>query len=465
MANKITTANSKNISQSLRFESRHFYNRNSLLDVLTYFGFEVLDDVVTLSSGSTPEHFDFRKQQTDAYLVKSADVKRYNFNRTTLSFTTKEIHNSRKNKFVFPNDILISNTGKYLGFACLVPSDIKESTTNQNIARLRLKKVTNFTASFLTAYLNSYFGQQEIESLLTLTGQKYLNSSNLKKLRVPKFSNEKITIISDLISLINQKDTLAFEKISQAQSLFYSQIGVDFSAIEKENVFSVQKSFFADSDLWTPTYSYPLYVNTLKTIQSRWKTVKLGDIVTFKKGDEVGSDNYIGYLDKRKTDVPFIRTSDIVNYETDQYPDYFISEEIYKELNQDIKAGDVLFSKDGKIGMVGMLTKSDKVIIASGFCALRLKKEAEKYRFTPEYLFLVLSIKEIGIFASKRRTVVASTIPHLREERLKEIEIPILEPLAIEKITALVKIAFELKDEKKHLIKEVREKMDSYFEM
>ena len=115
--------------------------------------------------------------------------------------------------------------------------------------------------------------------------------------------------------------------------------------------------------------------------------------------------------------------------------------------------------------MVGMLTKSDKVIIASGFCALRLKKEAEKYRFTPEYLFLVLSIKEIGIFASKRRTVVASTIPHLREERLKEIEIPILEPLAIEKITALVKIAFELKDEKKHLIKEVREKMDSYFKM
>ena len=82
--------------------------------------------------------------------------------------------------------------------------------------------------------------------------------------------------------MINQKDTLAFEKISQAQSLFYSQIGVDFSAIEKENVFSVQKSFFADSDLWTPTYSYPLYVNTLKTIQSRWKTVKLGDIVTFK---------------------------------------------------------------------------------------------------------------------------------------------------------------------------------------
>lgn len=107
--------------------------------------------------------------------------------------------------------------------------------------------------------------------------------------------------------------------------------------------------------------------------------------------------------------------------------------------------------------------KSDSDSCDSCFVGLRLNHNAPKYRVTPEYLFLVLSIREIGIYASKRRTVVASTIPHLREERLKEIEIPILDEKIISEITALVKEAFRLKDEKKRLITEVRKTMDSYF--
>ena len=115
--------------------------------------------------------------------------------------------------------------------------------------------------------------------------------------------------------------------------------------------------------------------------------------------------------------------------------------------------------------MVGMITEYDKAIISSGFVGLHLKNMAKEFGITPEYLFLALSIKEIGIYASKRRTVVASTIPHLREERLKEIEIPILDKETISEITNLVKQAFKLKNEKKRLIAEVRETMDGYFEV
>ena len=74
-------------------------------------------------------------------------------------------------------------------------------------------------------------------------------------------------------------------------------------------------------------------------------------------------------------------------------------------------------------------------------------------------------MKETGLYPAIRRTVVASTIPHLREERLKEFEIPILDKTSMDEITKLVKEAFELKDEKKKLIKEVREEIDSYFDI
>jgi type I restriction enzyme S subunit len=467
MANKITTAYASEIETTARLEPRFFYNQNLLKKSFKKYGFEELKSFATLKSGSTPEHFEERKSKDDFYFIKSADVKRYNLNFSTISFVSKDTHNARKKFMVIPNDVLLSNTGKYLGFACIIPEKINEATTNQNIIRIRFKEraETRFTPFFILSFLNSLFGQIEIESLLTLTGQKYLNMEKFREYKIPKIEKEIIQKISEKTKKIIKNEMESLSILERAQNLFYQKLGIDFSKIQREKYYSVNLSDFAKDDLWTPAFSYPLYVNTLKTIQKKWQTVPLGDIATVKKGDEVGSENYNKYLDKKDSDVPFIRTSDLVNYEVDQFPDFYIPEEVYKELNQDIKAGDVIFTKDGKIGMSAMITKNDKVIIASGMVRLRLKTEAKKYNLTPEYLFIVLSLKETGLYPAIRRTVIASTIPHLREERLKEFEIPILDKTSIDEITKLVKEAFELKDEKKKLIKEVREEIDSYFDI
>lgn len=161
-------------------------------------------------------------------------------------------------------------------------------------------------------------------------------------------------------------------------------------------------------------------------------------MVTIKKGNECGKDNYTKYLDKKDTDIPFIRTSDFVNYKIDQFPDYYIPKEIYTELEQDIKFEDILFTKDGKIGMTAMITKNDKAVFGSGILRLRLKSEAKKYNLTPEYIFAILSLRETGLYPSIRRTVVASTLLHLSEKRFKEFEIPILDEKVIIEITKLV---------------------------
>lgn len=467
MAIKITTAYASEIKKIERLEPRFFYNQNLLKNSFKKYGFEKLNYFTTLKSGSTPKHSEYKENGKDFYFIKSGDVKRYNLNFSTISYVSNETHNSRKKFKVIPNDILLSNTGKYLGFACLIPEKIKEATTNQNIIRIRFKdKIkTEFNPLFILSFLNSQFGQIQIESLLTITGQKYLNKEKLRNFKIPKISKEKIKKISDKTKLIIENEIKAISIIERAQDLFYQKIGIDFSKIQKEKYYSVNLSDFIEDDLWTPTFSYPLYVNTLKAIKKKWQTVTLGKIATIKKGDEVGSDNYNKYLDKKDTDIPFIRTSDLVNYEVDQFPDFYIPNEIYQDLKQDVKAGDILFTKDGKIGMCAMITKNDKAIIASGMVRLRLKEEAKKYNLTPEYLFIVLSLKETGLFPAIRRTVVASTIPHLREERLKEFEIPILDKNFIDEITKLVKEAFELKDEKKKLIKEVTEEIDSYFDI
>ncbi len=361
------------------------------------------------------------------------------------------------------NDILLTIVGTIGKTALYKEEYIGKAGIPRHIAKIRLKEECGVSPEYIVAFFLSKLGKWQLNNITTGNIQPLLSIGNIGKLDIPIIPNKLHDEITSKEREFIDYETKSLNYISKAQRLFYNRIGIDFTTIAKENNFTVNKSDFADVDLWTPMYSYPLYVNTLKALQGKWDIVNIGKIADLKKGDEVGSETYIEYLDKRKTDVPFIRTSDIVNYEIDQYPDFYIPEEIYNELGQGFQKGDVLFTKDGKIGMVGMLTEYDKAIISSGFVGLRLKNKAREYGFTPEYLFLTLSIKEIGIYASRRRTVVASTIPHLREERLKEMEIPILDKGTIDEITDLVKLAFKLKDKKKRLISEVREIMDNYF--
>ena len=461
MANKITSVLSSDVFSTNRFEPKLYLFQNALKKSKENFSFVLLDKIATaINRGQSPKPETYKDKNTGEYVfIRTADVKKYQFNTETAVYLDSETFSTQKSNRITKNDILISVVGNYLGSTSVIPPNIEIGAFNDNSARIRITD-KSISPYYVSAFFNSVFGQQLIQSLVTRTGQKILSAGNVKQLSLPIIKNTDIAINYEKAT---DNGVQANSLIYKAQQLFYLRIGIDFNTIEKKNSFSVDKSNFAPADLWTPMYSYPLYVNTLKTIQSKWETVTVGEISDLKKGDEAGSDAYIGYLDKRKSDVPFIRTSDIVNYETEQYPDFYIPVEIYNELGQGFQQGDVLFTKDGKIGMVGMITESDKVIISSGFAGLRLNKKAKEYHITPEYLFLALSIKEIGIYASKRRTVVASTIPHLREERLKEIEIPVLDKNTIDEITELVKQAFKLKDEKKRLISEVRETMDNYF--
>ncbi len=382
------------------------------------------------------------------FFVSYSDIKKVEINKIPKKIQLQE------------KDILISRKGTP-GISVIITREDIDDIIGTEAILIRIKKC--YDPYYLVAFFNSKVFYEQILNNLSGTVASGINHPSLKKLKI-LYDDNLIEKISDKVKKTIELHVKANSILHNAQNIFYQKLSVDFSRIKKENSFLTNISNLIEKDLWTPAYSYPFYINILKTIQKKWQTVPVGEIATVKKGNEVGSIYYNKYLDKKDTDIPFIRTSDLVNYEVDQFPDFYIPKEIYQELKQDIKMGDIIFTKDGKIGMAAMITKNDKVIISSGIVRLRLRNEAKKYNFTPEYLFVILSLKETGLYPSIRRTVVASTIPHLREERLKDIEIPILDKDSIDEITKLVKEAFELKDIKKKLINEVREEIDNYFE-
>ena len=464
MAIKVTNISIQSILKSDRFEPRYHhvfrkfeeYEKSSNHQILKFGDEKILRKI------TDGEHAGQTFVKKGIRFLKNSAIKDFSINLYDGFYITEQKHLEQKRSALKPLDILFTTIG-HLGSTAIVPEAFGEANINQNVVKIEVNE-SFIDPYYLTAYLNANTTKKQIGALFTGNIHSIITYPKIKNIRI---------IVPDKVfqKSISKKYKAALDSeqsfhitIKKAKETFYQKIGINFSAIRKESSFSTSLQKIEKNDIWNPSFFYPLYVKTLKAIQANLQTISLGEIANIKKGDEVGSNQYVKYLDKKESDVPFIRTSDIFNYEVDQFPDFYISKEIYKDLKQDLKPGDIIFTKDGKIGMTAVITNNDKAILASGLARIRLKEESlKKYNITKEYLFTVLSLKETGLYPAIRRTVVASTIPHIREERLKEFEIPIIDKTHIDEITKLVKESFQFKDKKKCLLQEIRLEMDSFY--
>lgn len=361
------------------------------------------------------------------------------------------------------NDVLIAIYGTVGKSAVYRKEYVGKAGIPRHISNISLNKDAPITPEYLTAYFRSKAGKWQMFSLMTGNIQQLLSLKNLREFEVPVIDQAIMKLITNNERTAIEFEIQAHENIKQAQVLLYEGLNFDIKEIKRDFSFGVMFSHLKKSNIWSTNYYDRLYVNTAECLKKYNDAISLQQIVDFGKGDEVGSYSYNEFIQRKSDDKPFIRTSDIVNWEVDLYPDYYISDNDLVDIKQNVKVNDVIFTKDGKIGCVGLITDADNVVLSSGIEILRVNYLAKDKGITPEYLFIALSIPEIGRYAAIRRTVVASTIPHLREERLKDIEIPIIDTKIMKEITKLVKEAFMLKKQRKELLKENEQIFEKYF--
>jgi hypothetical protein len=84
-------------------------------------------------------------------------------------------------------------------------------------------------------------------------------------------------------------------------------------------------------------------------------------LVTLKPGDEIDSMNY------GTGDIPFMRTSDLASWELKREAKQSVSETVYAEWKQDLRAGDILLIYDGTylVGCSVLLCESDLPMLHS----------------------------------------------------------------------------------------------------
>jgi type I restriction enzyme S subunit len=459
---RITTKNKSEIISNNRFDPK-FYFVTDFFDALEA---KQPDNLIKLSevqkqivSGTYIDTYTTQEQGIP--YLRVGDIKPFSFdeNEADLVYVNPDVDAKIK---IQENDILIARTQAKtdkLGTASMADMHNSGWATSQHTTRIRVdeNKISPF---YLLAYLNSKFFKAQTALASYGSTRVEFTHSQMNQVRIFILKKD---LYNDIIKKVKtgiDYNRQAINLINEAKDILKKAISLN-KINEKQAYFQTDLQALKEVDIWNATCHLPFFADNEKELKTKFETIKLGEITDIKKGDEVGSKNYDVYINKRATDYAFIRTSDIVNHEIDLFPDYFISQSIYNTVNQELQSGDILFTKDGKIGQTAIVTKADKAIIASGIARIRIKKN--DHNITPEFIFVVLSLKETGFNPAIRRTVVGTTIPHLNEERLKQIAIPVLDEETINLITQKIKTAFELKSNRKHLIDSVLNELNNEY--
>lgn len=145
-----------------------------------------------------------------------------------------------------------------------------------------------------------------------------------------------------------------FEKYSTNKKFEQSKLGYTISFSEIEN------------QILSPRYYNPEVKNSLESISETHDVIRFGDLVN-KGIVEVKTGNEVGKLAYGTGEIPFVRTSDISNWEIKLDPKHGVSEEVYSSVSkkQDVRENDILMVKDGTylIGTCAIISKYDTQIV------------------------------------------------------------------------------------------------------
>lgn len=330
------------------------------------------------------------------------------FEKIPISFANNHSNIKRLDR----GEIVITKVGSPC-YASII-HDISDVALSRTV--LGLKKINNINPYYLTAFLRSKYGFNQLIRERELTIQFQLTLDRVGNILIFIPSN---TMLEKSV----ENCLLLYEQINnQSNALFNKSVDIMLTELGMtnwhpyhqltfvKNWSEVKKTSRLDAD-----YFQPRYEDIIKAINNySGGSSLLENLVNIKKCTEVGSEEY---LDEG---VPFTRVSNLTFFDITE--EKYISEELYQELKQhQPKKGEILLSKDATPGIAHYLGDTPKKMIPSGGI-LRLKRKTNKVN--DEYLTLALN--SLLVKQQINRDAGGSVILHWRPDQVKKTLIPIL---------------------------------------
>ena len=178
-----------------------------------------------VGSGKTPLGGDKNYLKEGVVFLRSQNVLKGKISLEDIAYISSETHESMRSSKVQEGDVLLNITGASIGRSAVFEGPgFKEANVNQHVCIIR---PIYYSSILLCDYLNSIFGQDQINTLQTGGNRQGLNFQNLRQLQVPNFSESVMIEIENQILKIGQQEDaigLLIESQKNLQSHLLNQI-------------------------------------------------------------------------------------------------------------------------------------------------------------------------------------------------------------------------------------------------
>lgn len=366
--------------------------------------------------------------------VRTSDISNWEIKYDPKQGVSEEIYTRyAKKQDVRSEDIFFVRDGTYLiGQSCIITDQDLPLLYQSHILKFRIRNTSPLSSWLFFASLNSPIVKKQIRSrqftadIIDTIGNRYRELL----LPIPKDNAVAARVIADVQEAIYERVKLRelIRKIPFWAQGVISNLSDDMPTellytdeLQGNSGFKVSSANIR-TDIFVPKYYDPQLEADLSKLAKTHELIPLSKLVrdgilSWNTGIEIGK---MAYGTGR---IPFIRTSDISNWELKGDPKQNVSEEIYEANKQDVKAGDIFVVRDGTylVGTSCILTEHDtKILYCGGIYKLRIERENE----LDPYLLLALLNSPIVRRQMKSKQFTRDIIDTLGK-RLFEIVIPI----------------------------------------
>lgn len=180
----------------------------------------IKDIAERLRSGVTPKGGSDVYEKEGVLLIRSQNVYSYGFKLEDVAYINEEINNRMLGSQLKEFDVLLNITGASIGRATYVPEGFPRANVNQHVCAIRLKKADVNNAIFLSSYLNSINGQNQIYQNIAGSNREGINYTQIKEINVPFFNNDfELEKFSEMVIKSNERINSEIKTLSKLQSL------------------------------------------------------------------------------------------------------------------------------------------------------------------------------------------------------------------------------------------------------
>ena len=400
------------------------------------------------STGANLLQYNLKNKENEVLFFRTQHIREIFIDENNLT----TIKNQKNYLSLKKGDLLFTRVGAGVGNNTVIPSTYTNNTISDNIICLRLKLLNPF---FVSVFLNCKFGKLFLSRTQKGTARGLISRENFNGVLIPLFKNlDKFCeeAVERYYFLQNQSKEL----YKQAEQILLKELDLINFEPKAQLTFTITKKEVDEAKRFDAEYFQPKYKRIIEKIENyKGGFCETREIINWKKGVEVGSDEY---LDEG---LDFGRVSDFSKFGFDKITKK-ISEKLFDELKVKFqpREDEILFTKDGTIGISYLLKEDFEGILSSAFLRLTLK---EKYKnFKKECLTLILN--SILCKTQVEKLSGGALIAHLKPSDFERFKFPLISQNIQNQIAEKIELSHNLRKESKELLEQAKRKVEQEIE-